>query len=392
MSDQTTSGSKPSGAPAETTSAPAAPAADWGASFGATRGSGLARGKRVSSPASASAPASSNAVTGTYKPSAVQIVTSASEYKNPFAPADEAPVAEPAPIAASAPTPVVVAPAPVAFVAQPVEAPASAPVAPAAPVINPVSTPKVAEKAELNILPAAELKRPSQSWETPAFPYEGKNTPAPRRDQPAPAAPVAGSLADREVFKPERRSEVPMLESAPNAGGQQQQYPHRDQRDSRQPRQPRDPREQRQPRDPRESRQPRDPRDYEPKPAFQSPAPSAAKPKKSGGIIGWFKRLFSGGSSTEKPAQHDTPPYGERDRDGNQRRHQRGGRGRSGGFQGGGPRPEGHSPNHGGQGQHHGQSQGDQGYHGGRRRRRGGRNRNGGGGPRPEGGGQGPAS
>ena len=377
MSDTSTSGSTPSGAPAETASAPAAPAADWGTSFGATRGSGLARGKRVSSPASAPAPASSNAGTGTYKPSAVQIVTSASEYKNPFAPADEAPVTEPAAIAASAPTPEVVAPAPVAFVAQPVEAPAPTPVAPAASVINPVSTPKVAEKAELNILPPAELKRPAQSWETPAFPYEGKG---------APASPAAGSSGNREVFKPVRRSEVPMLESAPNAAGQQQQDTRREPRDSRQPRQPRDPREQRQPRDPRESRQPRDPRDYEPKPAFQPPATAAAKPKKSGGFIGWIKGLFSSGSTAEKPAQ-SSQPHGERSFDGNHRRHHRGGgRGRNGGgFQRGGPRPEGHSPNHGGQGQHHGQSQGDQGYHGGRRRRRGGRNRNGGGG-------QGPAS
>ena len=62
MSDNTTSGTTPSGAPAENAGAPAAPVADWGADAGANRGSGLARGKRVTpqaAPASASNPAAS---------------------------------------------------------------------------------------------------------------------------------------------------------------------------------------------------------------------------------------------------------------------------------------------------------------------------------------------
>jgi translation initiation factor IF-2 len=389
MSDQSTSGNTPSEGRAETASAPVAPAADWGASSGANRGSGLARGKRVSPPASTPAPVS-NAATGTYKPSAVQIVTSESEYKNPFAPADEAPVNEP--VKVEAPVPVTAAaPAPVVSVAKSEEAPASAPVAPVAAPVQPAPAPKVEEKAELNILPPAELKRPSQSWETPAFPYEGNSAPQPRREQASVASPLG---APREVFKPVRRSDVPMLESAPNAGGP---------KDSR-----RDPRDQRrQPRDPRDNRganqQPRDPRNFDRKPA---PAPAAEAPKKAGGVVGWFKGLFASAPAAAKPAQPGQPgqqPHGDRPSEGNRRRRHRGGRGRNGGgFQGGqgghgggenrGPRPEGHNPNHGGHGQTHGQSQGDQGHGGGgRRRRRGGRGRNGGG-PRPEGGGGGQTS
>src|SRR5262245_43829351 len=49
-------------------------------SFGATRGSGLARGKR---PGASAAPASPAPATG-YKPTAVEVIAPASEYKNPF--------------------------------------------------------------------------------------------------------------------------------------------------------------------------------------------------------------------------------------------------------------------------------------------------------------------
>ena len=50
-------------------------------SFGTAKGSGLSRGKRVTPPA---APAASSAVTGGYKPTSVEVITSQSEYKNPF--------------------------------------------------------------------------------------------------------------------------------------------------------------------------------------------------------------------------------------------------------------------------------------------------------------------
>ena len=142
MSDTSTSGSTPPEAPAATAGAPTAPAADWGAASGANRGSGLARGKRVSTPAP-QAPISNTAVTGSYQPSAVQVLKAETEYQNPFA----------------APAPVAAAP----VVAQPAEAPAPAPVAPVAPVVTPTAP---APKAALNNLPPAEVKHPSQRWET----------------------------------------------------------------------------------------------------------------------------------------------------------------------------------------------------------------------------------
>ena len=51
--------------------------------FSNSRGSGLARGKRTSSP---SPHAASGAPAVDYKPTAVSIVTAPTEYKNPFAP------------------------------------------------------------------------------------------------------------------------------------------------------------------------------------------------------------------------------------------------------------------------------------------------------------------
>src|SRR5690349_11626481 len=100
------SSNETSGAPAEATATTPAPAAEF-PSFGTTRGSGLARGKRPSagsSTASAAAPSD-------YKPTAIEVVNAPREYTNPFAPAEEAapaPVAEPvvapaAPVRASSP-------------------------------------------------------------------------------------------------------------------------------------------------------------------------------------------------------------------------------------------------------------------------------------------------
>src|SRR4051794_39504879 len=88
MSEPETSG-EPAVAPAVTPSAPPAPAA--APSFGASRGSGLARGKRVSAPVAAAV--NNAAPKGDYKPTAVQVITSEREYKNPFAPEQPAVVA-----------------------------------------------------------------------------------------------------------------------------------------------------------------------------------------------------------------------------------------------------------------------------------------------------------
>jgi hypothetical protein len=95
MSDPTTSGEESSAplaaAPTETPSATPAPAA---ASFGAGRGSGLARGKRSHVPAAAAPTA---APRGDYQPTAVQVIVAEREYQHPFgAPAPEpVPAAEP---------------------------------------------------------------------------------------------------------------------------------------------------------------------------------------------------------------------------------------------------------------------------------------------------------
>ena len=182
----------PAPAPAESAAAPAAPATQPFGTFGSTRGSGLARGKRATvNAAPASAPSG-------YKPSALEVITPKSEYVNPFT--GETSVAspvvnEPAPQAAPAPAPIAV-PAPVAASA-PAPAPAAAPApagelfpfnAPASPAPRAPAEP--AAKAELNILPPQEAKRPAVSWEAPSASAPADAQPA-RRD-------------DRATFRTER--------------------------------------------------------------------------------------------------------------------------------------------------------------------------------------------
>jgi hypothetical protein len=383
MSDTSTSGSTPPEGPAATAGAPVAPAADWGTASGANRGSGLARGKRVSSPAAPAAPVSNTAASGTYQPSAVQVLKADSEYQNPFAP-----VVAPAPVAATSVASVVAN--------TPAEAPAPAFVPPSAP----------APKAELNILPPAEAKRPAQSWETPAFPYEG-NKPA----ASSAAAPIAPSLAgERPVFRPVRRSDVPMLDSAPNASGKSPGIPappkyggqrtqrgngggnRQQQRDGR-PQQPRGNR-----RDGGGNRnRPADQIPSSPQAPAPAGQPQSAGSKKPAGLFGWVKGLFGTAAPEGQPslggAQPSSSPTGERTEGGPRRRRRRGGRGRSGGQGGqggqplapqGGQQPQAPGAPH---TQSHGQGHPSHGHGGGqRRRRRGGRGRSGGGG---QGGGQG---
>lgn len=351
MSDTSTSGQTPAAPAAPAAETPSAPPP---ATFGSSRGSGLARGKRNSPPA-ASPAAPATAPTGNYQPTAIQIVAVQTEYKNPFAPVEEAPLP-----AATAPAPEADSASPAAAAATPISAavsaepsPAPAPTAGTTPELFPLddqtqAAPKPAGsapepvKAELNILPPAEVKRPAQSWESTSF--KGGDTPRaePRRER----------REERPVFKPERREPRPGGEAG--AG------------------------------EPR-----RESRGFEPKasPAFASrPAPVAEAPAKSGGFLGWLKGLFGGdGGESAPPATAAQPGDERRHEDGGRRRRRRGGRGRHGGFQGGpggeqrerGPKPggtEGHPHAHGGEGG------------GGRRRRRGGRGRHGGG-PRHEGGG-----
>jgi hypothetical protein len=378
MSEQDTSGT-PAAAPRESHPAPGFSATPGSAdspaptgTFGGTRGSGLARGKRPTQ--SAASPAAPAVNTG-YKPSSIEIITPQREYKNPFAAEEPAASAAPEAPITPAPTAVTPPPAPVPAATLPVQEPAPA-AQPATtehfPYTPREKTPAASEplsKSELNILPPAEAKRTPQSWESSTQPAEKPaHESRPRRD-------------DRPTFRPDRR--------------ESREHQPRDPRD-----QPRDPRDH-QPRDPRDARpEQREPRRDDRRPAV--PAAAAHAPaKKSGGFIGWLKSLF-GGSSSPSPS---TGASGGRSGDDNRgdgdfrqhRRRHRGGRGR-GGFQGdnrgprqGGqfqPREGGAQPSAGGEG-HGDQAQGD-GFR--RRRRRGGRGRNrngnrdhGGGDPRPEG-------
>ena len=125
MSDPATSGDSAATAGAASSAAPTGTPAPAG-SFGA-KGSGLARGKRPSPPAAS--PAVSAAPSG-YQPSALEVIRTQSEYKNPFTGETSVPApvvnepspalvveSRPAPTPAPAPAPVVVAeaaPAPIA--------------------------------------------------------------------------------------------------------------------------------------------------------------------------------------------------------------------------------------------------------------------------------------
>lgn len=346
MSDTVPSG-EPTSAPATpgaaTPAAPAAEAAPTG-TFGQTRGSGLARGKRPQ-PQSAST-AKAPVASGDYKPSALEVIKPQSEYKNPFTGETSVPTPAPEPVAPESIAPESIAtPAPVAPAA---ETPAvTTPAAPVAPTAAPEALASEPEqKAELNILPPAETKRPAVSWgESPA------DNAAPQRRE------------ERGTFRPERREQKPF--------------------EPRQPREPREPRENREPR--REQTPNLEPRAQQSREFRPSNQPVAEK--NSGGFLGWLKGLF-GGKTEESPAAGQSERR-EGEHQHHRRRH-RGGRGR-GGFQGEnrGPRPEGQQgggfqPREGREG-----GQGGEGnFEGGgrRRRRRGGRGRNRDDrGPRPEG-------
>ena len=385
MSDPVTSGD-PSGASAATASpANAAGTSAPIGSFGTAKGSGLLRGKRPTPPA---ASAASSATSSGYQPSTIEVLRPQSEYKNPFTGETSVPspvVNEPAPQAAPVPTP---APAPAAVVETPV------PIQPVpAPVVAkrnpPAETSAVADelfplelsdgarkssepaaKAELNILPTEEVKRPAVSWGENSQSQNGDSRP--RRD-------------DRPTFRPERRDGRPSepREARPFEPREPRREPAAGERNSF-------------PRDPQRDfkrEQPRDPRDEPDFHREERPAPVAPQ-KKSGGFFGWLKNLFA-----EKPAQPEVRT-GERDeqgRDGGQRhnrRRHRGGRGR-GGYNGEnrGPREQPRDPrDEPGPSSQGGDQQGEHRYEGGgggggRRRHRGGRgrNRDDRGGPRPEG-------
>lgn len=268
------SSTESSGAPAESTATSPAPAAEF-PTFGTTRGSGLARGKR---PAAATATSSTRVATSDYKPTAIEVISAPREYTNPFAPA-ETPAAE----AAAAPAPTPANPQPAGQVAA-TPAPATE-AAPAAPVAE--------EPAQLKILPPAEQRSaPAQTWESDGFSPARAPRPerAPHAEEPAEEVDIA-SIPPQFLYV---REGVKFVPTPKNWGGA-----------------------------PRE----RKPAGETSAPKAESPSHSHARtaPAKSGGFLGWLKGLFRGSSSTEAVAAG-----GEPRREGGQRRR-RGGRGGRGG-------------------------------------------------------------
>ena len=417
MSEPVTS-SETTVAPAETVSAPPYavqnPAKENVAfpapSFGNGRGSGLARGKRGITPAAAT---SKSAPEGSYKPTAIQVVTAEREYKNPFTPEQ--------PAASEQPTAPVIPAATDLHISTPVSsAPAAAPIA--AETRSPVSpTPATSlasasdasaspdEKVELNILPPEDHARPSQSWESSSFPA------------PAPTSDTRPQLRreDRPTFRVERRdgrvtdprssdtrpadprpSDERPADTRPNEPRRDERNnsfrrddrpgePRGERRDFRPGRENRDGRGARDPRENREGQPRREPRSFEQRPA-PTPPPVALPEPKQGGFLGWLKGLFSEDKPVAaKPAEQSPVGQEARRSDGGQRpRSNRGGRGdfrgqNRGEFRGGN-RGETRSPSEGAQptGENSGEfNGGERRFEGGggqrRRRHRGGRGRGG---------------
>lgn len=274
------SSTESSGAPAEATATTPAPAAAF-PTFGSTRGSGLARGKRP-----AAGPAASSAASTEYTPTAIEVVNAPREYQNPFAPAETPVAAAPAP-APFEPAPVVITPAPAREYTAPV-----ADVAPAA------SSVQNDEPVELNILePAQQKVAPAQTWESEGFePAREPRTERPRREErserPADEPVDVDSIPPQFLYVRPGHTYVP---TPRNFGGA--------------------------------------PRERSERPAHGSPEramETSAAPAKSGGFFGWLKSLF-GGAPAQAPVSSGA--NGEHRHEGSHRRH-RGGRNRGG--QGGG--------------------------------------------------------
>jgi translation initiation factor IF-2 len=303
------SSNESSGAPAEATATTPAPAAEF-PTFGTTRGSGLARGKRPSAgPATTTAAAPSD-----YKPTAIEVVNAPREYTNPFAPVSSEPTE------AAATAPVVeppAAPAPTSVVAD-LTAVTSAQVA--------APTPEVEEEpAQLNILPPAEQRSaPAQTWESEGFRPSRDRGDRPRREERR-DEPAAEEEVDISSIPPQFlyvRPGVKFVPTPRNWGGAPRERGDRSK--------------------PAEGAASSAPRAESPR----ASAPAAA-PAKSGGLFGWIKSLFGGSSETESvPAGHG----GEPRREGGERRH-RGGRNRGGRGPGGGE-GGGHRRHRGGRNRH----------------------------------------
>ncbi len=322
MSDQDQSGaSAPAPAPAPAASGAAPAATQPFGTFGTTRGSGLNRGKRVTPPA---APAAGSAASSGFKPSALEVITSKSEYVNPFTGETtvSAPVVnEPAPQAAPVITPP--APAPVIAVAPaPVAAPVAAPATAQTTDLFPFGDEKRNEdapKPALNILPPqGGEKRVAVNWEAPsAAAGDAAAQPSRREDRPTFRTERGRrSDSDNRDTRPADARPADTREPKPFDPGAPRQ-PRRDDRTfeprSNQPYQDRGGRSGRSERADRSDR-----------PALrEEPAPV----KKSGGFFGWLKRLFGGKKAPAAPASGDgREPRREGEYGGDGRN--RGGRGR----------------------------------------------------------------
>ncbi len=305
------SSTESSGAPAEATATTPASTAD--ASFGSTRGSGLARGKAKRQ----NAPAAATAASSDYTPTAIAVVTAPREYQNPFAPVETPAAASVEPVAAVAPAPV--APAPEKSYTAPARPESVEPVAEVASAHAEVdSAPASGEPAELNILPPEQPRNaPAQTWESEGFrPAREPRGDRPRRDDSRRNEPRREESAERAPFDPSTipekflyvRPGYNYVPTPSNYGGA--------------------------PRENRESR---------PAASESHSAPVTATPAKSGGFFGWLKSLFGGSSAAPVAAQSgehrsDDRSHGDRHRGGRgrgqgggdgQRRRSRGGRGRS---------------------------------------------------------------
>ncbi len=320
------SSTETSGAPAESTATTPAPDSSAApASFGSTRGSGLARGKRqANSPASATP----TAAPGGYTPTAIEIINAPREYQNPFAPA------EPAPSVPPGVKPERVAPAaekPAAFVK-------SEPASEMFPLDDAPASAEDDEPAELNILPPERPKTVAhQTWESEGFSAAGESE-SEAAPEPEQRAPRSERQPREERPRREERSSEPVdiasipekfLYVRPGYDFVPTDLSSTGRRD----------------------RPARDSEDPAPREQSSSHARPSAAPAKSGGFFGWIKSLFGGGSSAEPTTA--SPSNGEH------RSHHRGGHRHRGG------RGDGASS---GSGEGRGGSQGG-------RRRRGGRGR-----------------
>jgi translation initiation factor IF-2 len=293
------SSTESSGAPAEATAT--TPASNAEASFGSTRGSGLARGKGKRH----TAPAAATAASSDYTPTAIAVVTAPREYQNPFAP-----VETPAAVTAEPVAPV--ASVPVAHVPEkahtaPVHTEAVQEVTEEAPA--PVESD---EHAELNILPPEQQRNaPAQTWESEGFrPAREPRGDRPRREDSRRNEPRREETAERAPFDPSTipekflyvRPGYNYVPTPSNYGGA--------------------------PREPRGENRPAS------TPAYSAPA--TATPAKSGGFFGWLKSLFGGSDAAPAPAAAQSGEHRSGDRSHGDRH--RGGRGRGQGGGGDGQR------------------------------------------------------